>query len=177
MKYKPEKAHKNKNVPKTDLFTNNPVLAFMQCIFSIKKFDGFLNVYGEFKEKDIVANEDEQEIPESSDKLLPDLTMDTNFSKQTPESSQHFTLPPPRYSEASLVKKLEELGIGRPSTYASIISVLKTCLKPYTTLDSHGQRARNSSKIRLFFFKASEKSQATSTKSDPFPLKSAEFLF
>ena len=49
---------------------------------------------------------------------------DINILKLTDE--QHFTEPPPRYSEASLVKKMEELGIGRPSTYASIISVLST---------------------------------------------------
>jgi DNA topoisomerase-1 len=117
-----------------DIISNDTNLE-LRANGSIKKFDGFLNVYGEFKEKDIVANEDEQEISESSDKLLPDLTMDTNFSKQTPESSQHFTLPPPRYSEASLVKKLEELGIGRPSTYASIISVLK--MRAYVDIEKN----------------------------------------
>ena len=81
---------------------------------SILKFDGFLKLYQEIERKD----EEDRILPEVKDK-------DTvNIDKIIDE--QHFTEPPPRYSEASLVKKLEELGIGRPSTYASIISVLST---------------------------------------------------
>ena len=102
---------------------------------SIQKFDGFLNVYGEFKEKDTSTNDESNENTDNNEKLLPDLTMDTVFATHNPESSQHFTLPPPRYSEASLVKKLEELGIGRPSTYASIISVLK--MRAYVDLEKN----------------------------------------
>jgi len=81
---------------------------------SLVKFDGFLKVY-ESPESD----EDEKSI-------LPECKVDdeVNILKLTEE--QHYTEPPPRYSEASLVKKMEELGIGRPSTYASIISVLST---------------------------------------------------
>ena len=88
---------------------------------SIQTFDGFLNIYSEFNKKsEMIESEDNED-----DKDLPNITLNDNIDYVKPASSQHFTLPPPRYSEATLVKKLEELGIGRPSTYASIISVLK----------------------------------------------------
>ena len=88
---------------------------------SIQTFDGFLNIYSEFNKKsEIIESEDNED-----DRDLPNITLNDNINNVKPASSQHFTLPPPRYSEATLVKKLEELGIGRPSTYASIISVLK----------------------------------------------------
>jgi DNA topoisomerase I len=79
---------------------------------SVIKFDGFLKIMKDNK-KDI----DEEILPEMSKGPV-------NIEALLDE--QHFTQPPPRYSEASLVKKLEELGIGRPSTYASIISVIST---------------------------------------------------
>jgi len=79
---------------------------------SVNKFDGFLKLYKDYKK-----DEDENMLPEM--KKGP-----VNIEALLDE--QHFTQPPPRYSEASLVKKLEELGIGRPSTYASIISVIST---------------------------------------------------
>ncbi len=77
---------------------------------SVLKFDGFLKVYSNQSKDD-----DEQILPEMSKGPI-------NIEAIIDE--QHFTQPPPRYSEASLVKKLEELGIGRPSTYASIISTI-----------------------------------------------------
>ncbi|MCB2053176.1 MAG: type I DNA topoisomerase [Geminicoccaceae bacterium] len=79
-------------------------------------FDGFLKLYQEGRDE---PSEDDEEA------VLPDLTPGTKLAQEKVTPSQHFTEPPPRYSEASLVKKLEELGIGRPSTYASIISVLQ----------------------------------------------------
>ena len=78
---------------------------------SVIKFDGFLKIMKDNKK------DDEEILPEMSKGLV-------NIDKLIDE--QHFTQPPPRYSEASLVKKLEELGIGRPSTYASIITVIST---------------------------------------------------
>ena len=81
---------------------------------SVIKFEGFLKVY------------EVQETDEDAKNILPEVKIgdDVNILKLNDE--QHFTDPPPRFSEASLVKKMEELGIGRPSTYASIISVLST---------------------------------------------------
>ncbi len=81
---------------------------------SIMKFDGFLKVYS------LPDNDDETK------NILPSVKIGDKVSIKEIIDEQHFTNPPPRYSEASLVKKLEELGIGRPSTYASIISVLST---------------------------------------------------
>ena len=94
---------------KTIVISSNDKLNQFKCSGSTIKFDGFLKlIRNEF-------DEDEKILPEvSKGKILFE-----NFVDE-----QHFTQPPPRYSEASLVKKLEELGIGRPSTYASIISVI-----------------------------------------------------
>ena len=79
---------------------------------SVIKFDGFLKIIKDNKKDD-------------DDGILPEMDKGpVNIESLLDE--QHFTQPPPRYSEASLVKKLEELGIGRPSTYASIISVIST---------------------------------------------------
>ena len=79
---------------------------------SVIKFEGFLKVIKDNKSDD-------------NDEILPEMSKGPiNIEELLDE--QHFTQPPPRYSEASLVKKLEELGIGRPSTYASIISVIST---------------------------------------------------
>ena len=78
------------------------------------KFEGFLKVY-KFEEKD-----------EDLRNILPDVKIGDQIDIKELIDDQHFTDPPPRYSEASLVKKMEELGIGRPSTYASIITVLST---------------------------------------------------
>ena len=117
-----------------DLTSDDKILQ-LRANGSIQKFDGFLNVYGEFKEKDTSTNDESNENTDNNENLLPDLTMNTVIATHKPESSQHFTLPPPRYSEASLVKKLEELGIGRPSTYASIISVLK--MRAYVDIEKN----------------------------------------
>lgn len=78
-------------------------------------FDGFLKLYND-------AEEDEKE----ADAKIPDLEKDDKVKCKEITPKQHFTQPPPRYNEASLVKALEEHGIGRPSTYATIITVIQT---------------------------------------------------
>ncbi len=82
---------------------------------SIVAFDGFLKLYKE--------GTDEEEDDES--RMLPPMAERDPLTHGEVSADQHFTQPPPRYSEASLVKKMEELGIGRPSTYASILTVLR----------------------------------------------------
>ncbi len=84
---------------------------------STQVFDGFLRLYQEGVDEEVDST-----IGES---LLPPLQEQDKIEKESITPNQHFTQPPPRFSEASLVKKLEELGIGRPSTYASLIQVLQ----------------------------------------------------
>ena len=79
-------------------------------------FDGFLKLYQESKDD---ADDDDE------NRILPNVEAGENVTKGEITPEQHFTTPPPRFTEASLVKKLEELGIGRPSTYATIIAVLQ----------------------------------------------------
>ena len=107
-----------------DIHSENKLVCFRANGSSIK-FPGMLAVYHDAKEDD--AKEDEEA------KILPPLNLGENLKLQKAIKNQHFTLPPPRYTEASLVKKLEELGIGRPSTYASIIKVLQD--RGYVILD------------------------------------------
>jgi DNA topoisomerase-1 len=83
---------------------------------TVIKFDGFLALYHE--DMDDPTDDDESN-------RLPEMSAGESLEKRRIDANQHFTEPPPRYSEASLVKRMEELGIGRPSTYASILQVLK----------------------------------------------------
>jgi DNA topoisomerase-1 len=84
---------------------------------SVVKFPGFLTLYDE--------GQDEKADDDENANILPDVQEAEALERREVVPEQHFTEPPPRYSEASLVKKMEELGIGRPSTYASIIEVLQ----------------------------------------------------
>ncbi|MEL7164227.1 MAG: type I DNA topoisomerase [Pseudomonadota bacterium] len=79
-------------------------------------FDGFLRVYEEGRDDEVVDDDD---------KRLPQLTEGDAADKRSVTPEQHFTQPPPRYTEATLVKRMEELGIGRPSTYASIVTTIQ----------------------------------------------------
>ncbi|HLV79334.1 MAG TPA: type I DNA topoisomerase, partial [Chthonomonadaceae bacterium] len=84
---------------------------------SVVKFDGFMRVYTEGKDTEELADDEQPPLPP----LVPG--QDLDLIKLEPR--QHFTEPPPRYTEATIVKALEEQGIGRPSTYASIISTIR----------------------------------------------------
>jgi DNA topoisomerase-1 len=86
---------------------------------SVVKFPGFSVVYMEGKEEEEEAKEKEEE------KKLPDLSEGERLRLLNLEGKQHFTQPPPRFTESSLVKELEEKGIGRPSTYATILSTIQ----------------------------------------------------
>jgi len=86
-------------------------------------FDGFLKLYRE--SHDDLANADAASVDREEERRLPPVKPGDTLARDTVSPAQHFTEPPPRFTEASLVKKLEQLGIGRPSTYTNILSVLQ----------------------------------------------------
>ncbi|MFA6265158.1 MAG: type I DNA topoisomerase [Pseudolabrys sp.] len=95
---------------------NGSRVAELRASGQVVKFDGFLTLYQEGQDE---ASDDDES------KRLPAMSEKEALAKQAIEAAQHFTEPPPRFSEAALVKRMEELGIGRPSTYASILQVLQ----------------------------------------------------
>ncbi len=102
---------------------------------SVVAFDGFLRVYREGRDD---PESDKADAGASADddreRVLPDVERGERLDRVSVTPEQHFTQPPPRFTEASLVKRLEELGIGRPSTYATILSVLQD--RKYVRLES-----------------------------------------
>ncbi|GGA54324.1 DNA topoisomerase 1 [Nitratireductor aestuarii] len=91
-------------------------VAGLRAIGSVVRFDGFLAAYAEVKDDD--AEDDD-------DRRLPVINANEQVQRESIQVTAHTTEPPPRYTEASLIKKLEELGIGRPSTYAAILKTLE----------------------------------------------------
>ena len=86
------------------------------CVGTTRTFDGFMKVY--------IEDNDDDNNKENDNVKLPQLNINDEIQIKSLKTEQHFTQPPARFTEASLVKKLEELGIGRPSTYATIMSTI-----------------------------------------------------
>ena len=105
--------------------------AELRATGQIVLFDGFLRLYREGRDDPLPAEADPTE--REDDRRLPAVKDGEALSRDAVRPAQHSTEPPPRFTEASLVKRLEELGIGRPSTYASILSVLQD--RGYVRLD------------------------------------------
>ena len=96
-----------------DILTDDKIATF-HAVGTTRTFDGFMKIY----------TEDKDDSDNESDTKLPPLNIGDKITISEIKPEQHFTAPPARYTEASLVKKLEELGIGRPSTYATIMSTI-----------------------------------------------------
>tara|TARA_R110002020_G_scaffold309273_1_gene524815 strand:+ start:5598 stop:8225 length:2628 start_codon:yes stop_codon:yes gene_type:complete len=102
--------------------------AGLRATGSVIRFDGFIAAYTDAKEDGEQSDGDDDD-----DARLPEINAKEALAKDKINATQHFTEPPPRYSEASLIKKMEELGIGRPSTYASTLATLRD--REYVVID------------------------------------------
>ena len=114
----------------------------LRAVGQVIQFDGYLAVYEEGRD-DGAEDEDSRRLPAINQGARADV--------HQARADQHFTEPPPRYSEASLVKKLEELGIGRPSTYASILGVLRD--REYVRMDKNRFHPEDKGRLLSAFLK------------------------
>ncbi|MEP9388148.1 type I DNA topoisomerase [Mesorhizobium sp. KR9-304] len=103
---------------------NGSRAATLRAVGSVVRFDGFIAAYTDQKEDDA---EDEE------DRRLPEIRAGETLKREKIDVSKHTTEPPPRYTEATLIKKMEELGIGRPSTYTAILKTLED--REYVAID------------------------------------------
>jgi len=103
---------------------NGSRTAALRAVGSVVRFDGFLAAYTEKRDED---SEDEES------RRLPQINESEALARRSVTATQHTTEPPPRYSEASLIRKMEELGIGRPSTYAATLKTLED--RDYVTIE------------------------------------------
>ncbi len=101
--------------------------AGLRAVGSVIRFDGFIAAYTDQKE------DGEQSDDSEDGGRLPEINAQEKLAKNKVNATQHFTEPPPRYSEATLIKKMEELGIGRPSTYAATLATLRD--RDYVTIE------------------------------------------
>ncbi|MDQ0468697.1 type I DNA topoisomerase [Labrys wisconsinensis] len=109
----------------------------------VVKFDGFLALY----------NEDRDDDAEDDDgRRLPAMSRGETLEKKAIAATQHFTEPPPRYTETSFVKRMEELGIGRPSTYAATLAVLRN--REYVSLDKKRLKAEDKGRLVIAFLES-----------------------
>jgi DNA topoisomerase-1 len=115
----------------------------MRANGTVVKFDGFLAAYQEDQDD---ASEDEDA------NRLPAMEANENLDRREIKADQHFTEPPPRFSEASLVKRMEELGIGRPSTYASTLQVLRD--RGYVRIDKKRLVPEDKGRVVIAFLEA-----------------------
>ncbi len=115
----------------------------MRANGTVVKFDGFLAAYQEGQD-DAAEDEDANR--------LPAMAANENLERREIKTDQHFTEPPPRFSEASLVKRMEELGIGRPSTYASTLQVLRD--RGYVRIDKKRLVPEDKGRVVIAFLEA-----------------------
>lgn len=127
--------------------------ALLQAEGEVIKFEGFLKVY--------LEEQDEEEDDERSNKMLPPLRIGQNLQLNEMKALERFTRPPARYTEASLVKKLEELGIGRPSTYAPTISTIQK--RGYVVKENREGKAREYQELILQNGKITKKTKTEIT--------------
>jgi DNA topoisomerase-1 len=113
----------------------------MRAVGQVVQFDGYLAVYEEGRD----------DAEDEDSRRLPAIAQGASAKVIEARADQHFTEPPPRYSEASLVKKLEELGIGRPSTYASILGVLRD--REYVRMDKNRFHPEDKGRLLSAFLK------------------------
>ncbi|MBP0580834.1 type I DNA topoisomerase [Labrys sp. LIt4] len=109
----------------------------------VVKFDGFLTLYNEDRDDD---------GDEEDGKRLPAMSAGETLDKKSIAATQHFTEPPPRYSEATLIKRMEELGIGRPSTYAATLATLRD--REYVSVDKKRLKAEDKGRLVTAFLES-----------------------